>query len=263
MKSGNLSKANSRQYYYLCHLPGSEGNIFNYLFRNYLSNYDNILIINLFHPHPIYYYFNSPPFHSPIPLPQLTHPPFPHALLYKSNSPLKIISMNLTEWYGKRLPQKYPSQPMLGQQAVKLKQLLADAKARPNPCPTCKSKNTRILPKPPCDVFFPYSAARTDHARKAWEAYKKTSTYQQRNGIQSVPVVRARITAKLTQTAIATGQQLPTNRQINIAVESDRKVNHLTPKAAGGCPTGAGNLQPHRQLCGSCQALDNRFNDFQ
>ena len=62
--------------------------------------------------------------------------------------------MNLTEWYGKRLPQKYPNQPKLGQMAIELKQLLADAKARPNPCPTCKSKNTRILPKPPCDVFL-------------------------------------------------------------------------------------------------------------
>ena len=171
--------------------------------------------------------------------------------------------MNLTEWYGKRLPQKYPNQPKLAQQAAELKQLLADAKARPNPCPTCKSKHTRVLPKPPCDVFFPYSPARSEHAKKAWESYKKTSTYQARNGIQSVAQTRARVTAKLTQAASAAGQLAPTQRQINEAVNADRQVNHLTPKAAGGCPTGGGNLQPNRQLCASCQSIDKRFNAFQ
>lgn len=171
--------------------------------------------------------------------------------------------MNLTEWYGKRLPQKFPNQPALGQRAAELKQLMADAKARPNPCPTCKSQQTRILPKPPCDVFFPYSPARTDHAKKAWEAYKKTSNYQARKGIQTVTQSRARVTAKLSRAAAAAGQPPPTPRQINEAVTADRQVNHLTPKAAGGCPTGGGNLQPNRQLCASCQALDKRFNIFQ
>jgi hypothetical protein len=42
-----------------------------------------------------------------------------------------------------------------------------------------------------------------------------------------------------------------------------RKTNHLTPKSAGGCPTGKNNLQLHAKLCPACQALDARFGDFQ
>ena len=41
------------------------------------------------------------------------------------------------------------------------------------------------------------------------------------------------------------------------------KINHLTPKAAGGCPTGYDNLQMHNDLCRTCQAIDDEFGKWQ
>lgn len=169
---------------------------------------------------------------------------------------------SLSEWYGKRLTQKFPAAQRAAA-AVELRQLLQDARARPSPCPTCKSKTTRVLPEPPCDVFFPYSPARSDHVKKAWNTYRRSSTYQARNGIKPPAAAQAMITARLTRARAAAGLPPPTPGEIKTAFEKDRQVNHLTPKAAGGCPTGGKNLQPHRQLCDSCKSIDDRFNDFQ
>lgn len=52
-------------------------------------------------------------------------------------------------------------------------------------------------------------------------------------------------------------------------VRKERQVNHLTPKSAGGCPTGDQsksdntNLQAHGQLCPACRDIDAAFNVFQ
>ena len=46
-------------------------------------------------------------------------------------------------------------------------------------------------------------------------------------------------------------------------VQPGQQVNHLTPKGAGGCPTGDGNLQAHEKLCAVCKQIDQDFNEFQ
>jgi hypothetical protein len=147
---------------------------------------------------------------------------------YKSDQ-----AMNMEEWYLNNIPRKFPNPAAQATKTAELKQLLADAKARAG-C-TCKSKKTKLLPEAPCDVFFdnPDPAirkARHQHIEDSWKNYKRTSTYAKRKGIDK---------------------------------GTNRKVNHLTPKAAGGCPTGNKNLQPDKQLCGACQAIDQRFNQFQ
>lgn len=82
-------------------------------------------------------------------------------------------------------------------------------------------------------------------------------SYQKKVGIPSERKVRRQLTLKLGRP--------PTVAE----VRTERKVNHLTPKAAGGCPTGdtskleSGNLQAHGQLCPACRDIDTAFNAFQ
>lgn len=146
---------------------------------------------------------------------------------YKSDTP-----MNMEEWYLNNIPRKFPNPAQQATKTAELKKLLADAKTRTS-C-TCKAK-TKLLPEPPCDVFFDNPdpikrKARRQHIEDSWKHYKNTSSYRTRN-------------------RLGTGQQ--------------SKVNHLTPKAAGGCPTGNKNLQPNKQLCTTCQKLNDGFNQFQ
>jgi hypothetical protein len=137
--------------------------------------------------------------------------------------------------------------------------LIAKAKARPG-C-TC-TKKTRVLPEPPCDVFYgrppPESArreAQQDAIEDAWDAYR--TTYQKKVGILSSKRVRRELTFKLGRS--------PSSEE----VKTERQVNHLTPKSAGGCPTGDRtkfdntNLQAHGQLCPACRDIDAAFNEFQ
>ena len=144
--------------------------------------------------------------------------------------------MNRDEWYEMNIKRKFPNPATQATKLAEYRKLIADAQARKG-C-TCKSKKTKVLPEAPCDVFFDNPDPAKRAARKttiddAWRHYKKTSTYQARHGIKpSMP-------------------------------DTEKKVNHLTPKAAGGCPTGNKNLQPDRQLCKVCQDIDARFNPFQ
>ncbi|PRP95383.1 hypothetical protein ENSA5_39680 [Enhygromyxa salina] len=45
--------------------------------------------------------------------------------------------------------------------------------------------------------------------------------------------------------------------------ETFSKVDHLTPKGAGGCPDNPGNLQPHDLLCSTCKMIDDTFGLWQ
>ncbi len=49
-------------------------------------------------------------------------------------------------------------------------------------------------------------------------------------------------------------------------MQPDEKVNHLTPKSAGGCPGAegkAGNLAVDADLCGDCRKLEDEFTHLQ
>jgi hypothetical protein len=133
------------------------------------------------------------------------------------------------------------------------RQLIKDAMARPG-C-TCP-KGTRVLPNPPCDVFYARqpdeSAARADQKNAidlAWHRFRPR--FQNQHGLPPPGVHKAQLERQL-------GRR-PTTKEMNSA----RQANHLTPKSAGGCPTASGNLQLHATLCPACQAIDTRFNRFQ
>ncbi|MFQ5650080.1 MAG: PAAR-like domain-containing protein, partial [bacterium] len=156
-------------------------------------------------------------------------------------------AMKMDDWYttdvhGNPLPDNDPK-------VVKYGQLMQDAKNRKNSSPPCTC-NGEILPKAPCNVFRkPVSAAEYDKIKNDWKNERKT--YQLKKGILSEAQVIADLTNKLGIT--------PTQ----IEVENERKVNHLVPKTAGGCPTGDENLQPNGELCSVCRKLDKRFGDLQ
>ncbi len=97
----------------------------------------------------------------------------------------------------------------------------------------CICYDGRVVPEPPCNVF--------------------------RNKVTQPE--RARIINKyktLKRKGRAPGTLLG-----NLGATSGKKVNHLVPKAAAGCPDNAGNLQADELLCDACQTLDNDFGTLQ
>ncbi|HYO52642.1 DUF4150 domain-containing protein [Archangium sp.] len=191
--------------------------------------------------------------------------------------------MSRDEWYMDNIDkqvldrqrQRGPNNPMSDQERKALAHdkkkrywaLLAKAKARPG-C-TC-TKKTRVLPEPPCDVFYgrppsrdptdpkrsnPRRDAQQDAIEEAWNTYRPT--YQKKVGIPSEPKVKRELTVKLGRP--------PSREEVN----KERQINHLTPKSAGGCPTGDTskfdntNLQAHGQLCPACRDIDTAFGEFQ
>ncbi|PRP98565.1 DUF4150 domain-containing protein [Enhygromyxa salina] len=143
-------------------------------------------------------------------------------------------------------------------QKQKYRSLIAQAKARPG-C-TC-AQPTRVLPEPPCDVFYgrsPPGPSRTSRAtkiKKSWDEYRRD--YQKKAKIPSA--------RRVIRTLSVEFHRAPTQAEIL----RERRVNHLTPKAAGGCPTGDiskpdnGNLQANYLLCPACRMIDEGFGEFQ
>jgi hypothetical protein len=115
-------------------------------------------------------------------------------------------------------------------------QLMQEVKDRKKATPPCTC-NGKVVPQYPCNKFYQGVTGSTkkrsgEKGKIAddWDAY--SAKYRKKK-------------------KMATG----------------KKVNHKTPKGAGGCPTGNGNLQPHDDgpdaLCKVCQGLDDDFGELQ
>jgi hypothetical protein len=113
-------------------------------------------------------------------------------------------------------------------------QLMQEVKDRKKNGCTCDGK---VVPEPPCNKFYQGTTGGPTGERQKikddWNA--------------AAPAYRAK--------KIRKGKMSPP--------PATQKVNHKTPKGAGGCPTGDGNLQPHNALCNVCQGLDDAFGDLQ
>lgn len=110
--------------------------------------------------------------------------------------------------------------------------VVADARNKknlPKPC-DCDGE---VLPSPPCDKFYQKTTkAERDQIADDWD------------------------------TASKKGDGLFTIRR-RIGAPAGTTVHHRTPKAAGGCATGTGNLQADAKLCDVCKGLDKEFTKLQ
>ena len=170
----------------------------------------------------------------------------PHQKWFTTDKP-----MHMEEWYQSRISAAIPDPARQASKLADLRTLLSDAKSRSG-C-TCKTK-TKLLPEPPCNVFFDNpTPARNNYIKDEWNNYRPN--YQRSLKIMTMPNLITKLTARLGRT--------PTPSEIGAENQAKRQVNHLTPKSAGGCPTGRNNLQPNRSLCSVCQSIDARFSAFQ
>lgn len=151
--------------------------------------------------------------------------------------------MTMDDWYTK------DSHGNLAPHAADYRTLMSDVanrKAATPPC-TCSSK---LIPSAPCNVFRrPVSDAEYTKIKRDWKNLR--ATYQGVYGIPDIPAVTTTLTSTLGRA--------PTIKEI----DDERRVNHLVPKTAGGCPVGDGNLESNGTLCAVCRALDDRFGELQ
>ena len=165
--------------------------------------------------------------------------------------------MGRDDWYNDHLNKKarangWPKVELRTQKRA-YRKLVQDAMARAG-C-SCATR-TEVLPRPPCDVFYgqqpdgsPERINQKAHINDTWDAYRPRFLAQKK--VPPWDIMRRQMTKKLGR--------VPSTQEMRKA----RKTNHLTPKTAGGCPTGKGNLQLDAELCAACQALDDRFTAFQ
>jgi hypothetical protein len=162
--------------------------------------------------------------------------------------------MTMAEWYttdasGNPLP---PGNPRIDEYNA----LVIDVANRKNLTPPCTC-NGRVVPSPPCHVFFKpveadeYEDIVTTASGDPWRAFKAT-------------LPKAFATDAAAQNAIKWQCQgvTPSPGQLNHDAQLERQGNHLTPKAAGGCPMG-NNVEHQQNLCGRCRSFEARFTSLQ
>jgi hypothetical protein len=151
--------------------------------------------------------------------------------------------MTMDEWYTK--DNFGNTAPHAGEYT----NLMAEVNGRKSATPPCTC-SSKLVPSQPCNVFRrPVSGPEYDKIVDDWDDVRPV--YQAHNGIPSVSVVTANLTASLGHP--------PTQAQ----VQDERQVNHLTPKKAGGCSNGDGNLEKNGSLCSVCRGLDKKFGNLQ
>ncbi len=105
-----------------------------------------------------------------------------------------------------------------------------------------------VFPKPPCDVFRAPNSDRTIAIEGRWT--NLSTKFKAGFDAKNAGIVERFIAANPGQPKPSTGDRFG-------------KVDHKTPKSAGGCPAGPGNLQPHDLLCQTCKTIDDAYGDWQ
>jgi uncharacterized protein DUF4150 len=118
---------------------------------------------------------------------------------------------------------------------------------------TCEG---RVFPSPPCDVFRPVQREDEKPSRKKaisakWEGTPGIKEEFQKNFFKANPGIVERFVA-------SNPKEDPPKVKGGFT-----QTNHLTPKLAGGCPDGPGNLYPDDLLCRVCKAIDDQFGVWQ
>jgi hypothetical protein len=152
-------------------------------------------------------------------------------------------AMTMDDWYTK------DNHGNPAPHAAQYRTLMQDVANRKSATPSCTC-SSRLVPSPPCNVFRrPVSQVEYEKIVDDWDDVRPV--YQAHNGIPSASAVTATLTTKLGHP--------PTQKQ----VQDERQVNHLTPKQAGGCSNGDGNLEKNGSLCEVCRKLEERFGKLQ
>lgn len=99
-----------------------------------------------------------------------------------------------------------------------------------------------VAPSPPCDVF-----------------YRRPRAGSKRRDAQQKGIEKKWDCFKSLQLKKPADRRIPPLRKM----QPGDQVNHLTPKQAGGCPTGEGNLTLDKELCAACRGLEDGFKEFQ
>jgi len=146
----------------------------------------------------------------------------------------------------KRLHEEYKTEK------DKLEKLLKNASERPD-C-ECPPPAPHILPSSPCDTFYE-TPADSGEQKKQKEAIQKLWMDMKGPAVEAI---------KKLGGAAQVPHALSTMKVVKVVggYRSDDYM-HKTPRAAGGCPVGAGNLQNKQDLCKHCKEIDDGFGDFQ
>lgn len=137
---------------------------------------------------------------------------------------------------------------------------------------TCSGE---VFSKPPCDVWRAPDTTRHTNIESQWDAgrtdYRQwyERTYQTTlktssdfmavfRGMESPATLRS-MDEVMKQSRAQRANSPFAKQYAKMKRESDglERINHLTPKEYGGCPTNPNNLQPQQTLCLACQEIDD------
>jgi Domain of unknown function (DUF4150) len=119
------------------------------------------------------------------------------------------------------------------------------------PCLGAPCKNASKGPEerksdPPCDVYRVLTSDESEE-NEAGLNNDRLAELRKKHG---VPVEKL-------EAARAIHGPFATRAQAKAVPADEMKINHVTPRAAGGCPTSENNTEGHRNLCDNCKKADN------
>lgn len=151
--------------------------------------------------------------------------------LHASQKGGKVISEE--EFYGVRPQDKPVGDP-------KALEKYADRQRKFRNAERLRRQGCKALPEPDCNVYRVVTSEQVAHARKTFDDAKPA--YQEKH---KVPLTRGRKTP---------GK--PKKPQ-------SHTINHRVPLAAGGCPTGEGNLVPDNEMNEACSGAAKELDSIQ
>jgi hypothetical protein len=126
---------------------------------------------------------------------------------------------------------------------------LASLKCTGAPCPNAAKGPEERKSDPPCDV---YRVLTKDESDKNFNGLSQDRLCELR-GEHKVPKEKLEIARKLYGPFATKKSLTPAD---NAAAEKAIKIDHRTPRSAGGCPTSKDNTVGHSNLCANCQEAD-------
>jgi hypothetical protein len=125
----------------------------------------------------------------------------------------------------------------------------------------------KVFPEKPCNVFRELKPGEKAEIDRKWKRKRKQPGFVESLGVDTVDdcltqAGRADLAGPAGLAACKADPAKMTERETILT--NKRKVDHRTPRSAGGCPTGTGNLVAHENnLCAECKKIDARFSDLQ